>query len=274
MSVGTETRPACHHSGLATAAPIVNTVRFDLVDPSTGLESGTTRFVRCGRAHVVHFLAVHPTTLARRDAAYCRLLNDGDLNLPDGAPIVLALRMRGHRTRRATGTDSMQRLCAWSVDEGLRHFLYGGTPELLAELRRRLERSHPGIAIVGSLAPPFRSITTAELADHADLIRQSQAELVWIGLGTPKQDAVAAELRRHECAAVFLCVGAAFDFLAGRKSRAPRTLQRLGLEWAYRLWKEPRRLWRRYLIGNPQFVAGVVADHLRSAVRPIRGSAG
>jgi N-acetylglucosaminyldiphosphoundecaprenol N-acetyl-beta-D-mannosaminyltransferase len=257
------------------AGAVVNTVRFDLVDPRDGLSARLAEFTRCGHAHVVHFFAVHPTTIARRDVAYRRLLNDGDLNLPDGAPIVWALRLFGHRTLRATGTDSMRRVCAWSVGTGIRHFLYGGTPELLGQLRTRLEMSYPGIRIVGELAPPFGPVAPEELALHARTILEARADLVWIGLGTPKQDAVADELRRHECAPVLLCVGAAFDFLGGARRRAPRVLQQLGLEWVYRLLVEPRRLWRRYLIGNPQFLAGVLFDWLRGTrPRGVRASGG
>jgi N-acetylglucosaminyldiphosphoundecaprenol N-acetyl-beta-D-mannosaminyltransferase len=257
----------CRHPPTSLAGPAVNGVRFDPLRPAE-LGPRVASFLHCGRSHIVHFFAAHPTVLARQDAEYRSLLNRGDLNLPDGRPVVWALRLLGRRTEQITGTDGFQLLCDWGRAHGIRHFFYGGTPQVLLQLQQHLEQRYPGIEIAGTISPPFRALSDQELREDAARIRASRADLVWVGLGAPKQDVVGERLRELECAPVLLCVGAAFDFLAGVKKRAPRPLRRLGLEWLYRLAIEPRRLWRRYLLGNPQFMVGVARDYLASRAGP------
>ena len=143
-----------------------------------------------------------------------------------------------------------------------RHFLFGGEPQVLAALRRRLELRYPRIELAGAESPPFRGLKAWELEEAAARIDAVNTQLLWIGLGTPKQDLVAATLRSLGAAPVILCVGAAFDFLAGTKRRAPEWMQRTGLEWLHRLGSEPGRLGRRYLVGNPQFMWGVARELL------------
>lgn len=250
---------------------LVNGVRIDAVSP-TGLVDQVESFLACGlaggRSHVVHFLAAHPTVEARSDAAYRLVLNEGDLNVPDGMPVALAARMQGARGDRLPGTDSLHIVARWGLRRQLRHFLYGATDETLAQMRSNLERLYPGISIAGQEAPPFRTVTDEELDATVATIRTSTADVVWVGLGTPKQDLVGARLREREAAPVIMCVGAAFDFVAGVKRRAPVWMQRAGLEWLFRLLSEPRRLWRRYLVGNTRFVLGVVSDLLRRPPAP------
>lgn len=254
------------HAPKARARPLVNGVRFD---PITTSELGPQieSFLDDDRSHVVHFLAAHPTVVARGDADYRTILNRGDLNLPDGLPVAWTLHLLGYEADQITGTEGFRLLCEWGCGHSVRHFLYGATPHLLGDLRVRLERDYPGIAIAGAISPPFRPMSDDELRRDADRIRASAADFVWVGLGAPKQDLVGERLRELETAPVILCVGAAFDFLAGVKRRAPRWMQKTGLEWLFRLGSEPRRLWRRYLLGNPQFVFGVVSDvaHRRTA---------
>ena len=240
----------------------VNGVR---VDPATlsGVIDTVDSFVRCGQSHVVHFLAAHPTVEARGDVHYRELLNAGDLNVPDGLPVVWAMRLLGAKTARVTGTDAFSGIAAAALGARRRHYLYGGAPDVLRRLESSLEKANPGIKIVGAESPPFRPLTDAELRDAAERIRSAGADLVWLGLGTPKQDVVAERLRELEAAPVILCVGAAFDFVAGEKRRPPSWIQAIGLEWAARLVTDPRRLWRRYLFGNPVFIAAVAADYIR-----------
>ena len=240
----------------------VNGVRLDPLSP-TELPATIENLLACGRSHVVHFVPAHSAVLARRDLEYRTLLNGGDLNLVDGASIALALRLFGCPVSRMTGSAALQLLSAWSVEAGVRHYLFGGRPEVVERLRSRLERDHPGIQIVGAESPPFRPLSLNELEAARDRINAAGAQLVWVGLGSPKQDRVAAQLRELGAASVLLCVGAAFDFVSGAKRRAPQWMQRAGLEWLHRLLSEPRRLWHRYLIGNPTFVAGVISDYLR-----------
>jgi N-acetylglucosaminyldiphosphoundecaprenol N-acetyl-beta-D-mannosaminyltransferase len=244
------------------AASHVNGVRIDELTPANYVETLAT-FLSCGHSHVVHFFAAHPTVEARRDPGYRELLNKGALNVPDGMPVAVAARMSGARTERLTGTDGMQLAAGWGVDRGLRHYLYGGTPETLELLQRRLEEMYPGILVVGAESPPFRPITQAELTQSVRRMQEAGAQAVWIGLGAPKQDLSADLLRIMHAAPVILCVGAAFDFIAGTITRAPLWMRRAGLEWLHRLGSEPTRLWKRYLVGNPRFVSGVLRDRVR-----------
>jgi N-acetylglucosaminyldiphosphoundecaprenol N-acetyl-beta-D-mannosaminyltransferase len=237
----------------------VNGVRIDAITPESFVRSLST-FLSCGHSHVVHFCAAHPTIEARTDPAYRGILNTGALNVPDGMPVAWAARMFGAKTDRLAGTEGMHLTALWGIERGVRHYLYGGTPETLGRLRRRLEEDYPGILIVGAESPPFRPLTDEEVAESASRMRALGTQALWIGLGAPKQDLMAYRLRRLHAAPVILCVGAAFDFTAGTMKRAPSWMRRAGLEWAHRLLSEPRRLWRRYLVGNPKFVIGVIRD--------------
>lgn len=239
--------------------PRVNGVRIDPLDPPAFLET-VGSFLSCGRSHTVHFCAAHPTAEARRDPAYRELLNRGDLNMPDGAPVAWAARAQGFPTARLAGSEGMHLVAEWGLSRGVGHFLYGATPVTLERLRTNLERDHPGIRIVGAEAPPFRPVSDDELAATVGRIREAGADAVWIGLGAPKQDVMGARMCEAGAASVVLCVGAAFDFLSGTKRRAPEWMRRSGLEWLHRLLSEPTRLWRRYLVGNARFVGGVLVD--------------
>lgn len=246
--------------------PQVNGVRIDAITPEDFLGSLST-FLACGHSHVVHFCAAHPTVEARHDAEYRQILNTGALNVPDGMPVAWAARMFGSETERLTGTDATHLAAGWGVDKGLRHYFYGGTPETLERLQWRLEEMYPGILIVGAESPPFRPLTDEEIAASARRMQEAGAQALWIGLGAPKQDLMAHRFRTLHAAPTILCVGAAFDFVAGTMRRAPSWMRRYGLEWAYRLLFEPRRLWRRYLLGNPRFVMGVARDRLLGTPR-------
>jgi N-acetylglucosaminyldiphosphoundecaprenol N-acetyl-beta-D-mannosaminyltransferase len=254
--------PCLHEPPSRAAEPLINGVRLDPLSPSE-LPGAIEQLLTCGCSHVVHFLPAHPTVLARRDPEYRAILNRGELNLVDGASVALALRLSGRRAPRTTGSAALQLLAARGVEAGVRHYLFGGTPEVVERLRRQLEQDHPGIEIVGAESPPFRELGMKDLEDARGRIKDAGADLVWVGLGSPKQDRVAEQLCELGAAPVLLCVGAAFDFISGERRRAPRWMQRAGLEWLHRLISEPKRLWRRYLLGNAQFVAGVLSDYLR-----------
>lgn len=246
--------------------PQVNGVRIDTITPDNFIDSFSA-FLACGHSHVVHFCAAHPTVEARDDPGYRYILNTGALNVPDGMPVAWAARMFGSRTERLSGTDATHLAAGWGVDKALRHYLYGGTPETLERLQQRLEESYPGILIVGAESPPFRPLADEEIATSVRRMQEVGAQALWIGLGAPKQDIIAYRFRKLHAAPVILCVGAAFDFVAGTMERAPSWMRRSGLEWVHRLSREPRRLWRRYLIGNPRFVVGIARDRLRGAFR-------
>jgi N-acetylglucosaminyldiphosphoundecaprenol N-acetyl-beta-D-mannosaminyltransferase len=254
--------PTAHACARSSSRTYVNGVRIDPVTPAEFL-STVRSFLACGESHLLHFCAAHPTVEARQDAAYRDLLNRGDLNLADGMPVAWAARTRGAPTLRLPGTDAMNLVTSWGVERGMRHYLYGATDDTLALLRRNMEEANPGVRIVGAESPPFRPISDAELDATAARIAASNADAVWIGLGAPKQDVIGDRLRERGAAPTLFAVGAAFDFIAGTKRRAPGWMSRIGLEWLFRLASEPGRLWKRYLVGNTRFVVGVASDRVR-----------
>jgi N-acetylglucosaminyldiphosphoundecaprenol N-acetyl-beta-D-mannosaminyltransferase len=197
---------------------------------------------------------VHGLMEARRDPSFRRILNRG-LITPDGMPLVWLARWRGHhRAERVYGPSLMLEVCRASAMRGIRHFFYGGAPGVAERLGDNLGARFPGLSVAGSYCPPFRPLTPFEVGEAAERINEVNADVVWVGLGTPRQERWINSVRSRLRAKVMLSVGAAFDFHTGRVKQAPPFLQRSGLEWAFRLAQEPRRLWRRYLYNNPVFV--------------------
>jgi N-acetylglucosaminyldiphosphoundecaprenol N-acetyl-beta-D-mannosaminyltransferase len=209
--------------------------------------------------------AVHTVMACQEDPELRAAVRAATFTVPDGQPLVWALNALGHPlSDRVYGPELMDRACARASHSGLRFYLYGGRNQgALAELARRLRLRHPGLKIVGGHCPPFRPLTEAEEDVVAADINRSGADVVWVGIGVPKQEKWMARMRERLDAPVLIGVGAAFDFHAGLVPQAPDALQRLGLEWAFRLVQEPRRLWRRYLRYNPRFVAGFLRQYLR-----------
>jgi N-acetylglucosaminyldiphosphoundecaprenol N-acetyl-beta-D-mannosaminyltransferase len=186
--------------------------------------------------------------------ALSAIVNQAGLATPDGMPLVWLGRLDKQRVERVYGPDLMLAMCDQGQDRGYRHFFYGGdagVPELLAE---KLRMRYPRLQIAGTYSPPFRALTVDEEQSVAAMINESNADIVWVGLGTPRQDYWVARFRPLLHAPVLIPVGAAFDFHAGRVKQAPHWMQRSGLEWLFRLLQEPKRLWKRYILGNPRFV--------------------
>jgi N-acetylglucosaminyldiphosphoundecaprenol N-acetyl-beta-D-mannosaminyltransferase len=184
-------------------------------------------------------------------------LDASSFNVPDGQPLVWAINALGHRlSKRVYGPELMARACSRAASTGQRFYLYGGRDQsALFQLALSLRRHHPGIKIVGGYSPPHRPLTETERSSVVSAINAARPDVVWVGIGVPKQEKWMAEMRPLLDAPVLVGVGAAFDFHAGLVPQAPNLLQEAGLEWAYRLVHEPRRLWRRYLRYNPRFVA-------------------
>ena len=215
----------------------------------------------------VHFANAYNVALADTDPMYRDLINAGDLVFSDGTPVVWAGR-RLHKAlsaqwTRVYGPDVLTGVLNSSAPKSPRHYFLGSTPETLSLLTSRIASTWPDAEVVGSESPPFRAPTKGELAERDRRIAESGATLVWVGLGTPKQD---TEVRRlaDSLPITALAVGAAFDFLAGTVSQAPEWMQRSGLEWTYRLAHEPKRLGKRYLWGNPRFLLSVAKQSIRS----------
>jgi exopolysaccharide biosynthesis WecB/TagA/CpsF family protein len=210
---------------------------------------------RAGRPLAVSALAVHGVMTGVLDPAHRRRLNEFDLLVPDGQPVRWALNAL-HRVRlgeRVYGPTLMLRVCERAAAEGLPVFLYGSTEEMLAGLRENLLRRFPGLRIAGAMPSRFRRLTESERDETVRAIRASGAAITFVGLGCPRQEVWAFEMRQALSMPV-LAVGAAFAFHAGRLPQAPGWLQSRGLEWLYRLVQEPSRLWRRYLLLNPLYL--------------------
>jgi N-acetylglucosaminyldiphosphoundecaprenol N-acetyl-beta-D-mannosaminyltransferase len=209
--------------------------------------------------------AVHTVMACQEDPALRAAVLGATFTVPDGQPLVWALNALGHRLPdRVYGPELMERACARAARTGQRFYLYGGRNHgALAELARMLRLRHPGLKIVGGHCPPFHALSDAEEDAIAEEINRSGADVVWVGIGVPKQEKWMARMRDRLDAPVLVGVGAAFDFHAGLVPQAPDALQRVGLEWVFRLAQEPRRLWRRYLRYNPRFVIGFVRQYLR-----------
>jgi N-acetylglucosaminyldiphosphoundecaprenol N-acetyl-beta-D-mannosaminyltransferase len=207
--------------------------------------------------------AVNLVMCAQEDPRARAAVLGATLVVPDGQPLVWALRALGHAgATRVYGPDLMARFCARAAPTGTPIYLYGGrSPEALALLEERLRERFAGLRIVGGFSPPFRPLTAAEEEEVIADIDSSGAAVVWVGTGQPKQEKWMLEMRPRLSAPLLVGVGAAFDFHAGLVSQAPAWMQRSGLEWTYRLSREPRRLWRRYARHNPRFVAGFLRQY-------------
>ncbi len=207
----------------------------------------------------VTITGVHGVMEAQRSPEVLKAHNDAALVCPDGMPMVWSSRYVGYDwAERVYGPDLMLAACERSSSHGWRHYFYGGGDGVAPLLRDRLGERFPGLDVVGTHTPPFRPLDDDEKRSVAREINRSGPDVVWVGLSTPKQERWMADLRPLLDAPVLVGVGAAFDFHAGLLDQAPASVQRLGLEWLYRLGKEPRRLWRRYLRNNPLFVAAIV----------------
>lgn len=183
------------------------------------------------------------------------VVNSADIVIPDGRPISWAQKLLGYKgAEQVRGQDIMNAICSASTHKGFSIGLYGGSSdELLSSVVDELSNTHPGINIVFFNSPPFRPLTDQEDRQIIDEINSSNVDVLFVGIGCPKQEIWMAEHRNH-LSCVMLGVGAAFDFIAGSKKHAPRWMQRAGLEWLFRLGCEPNRLWKRYLTTNPKFV--------------------
>ena len=228
---------------------------LDAID--TALELGTRSYVCCTPASSLIF--------ARDDRALANALTAADIVTPDGMGVVYAARLLGEKiSDRVYGPDLMELQLARAAAAGTPTYLYGGFDDAaLARLRDALADRHPGLTIVGTHSPPHRPLTREETDKLVAEINASGAQIVWVGLGSPKQEVWMHESRAALDAPVLVGVGAAFDFFAGRVSQAPAWMQRAGLEWLYRIFQDPLRLGRRYLLTLPRFVALVATQSLR-----------
>lgn len=216
------------------------------------------RWITERERHYVCVTGVHGVMEAQSDQSFKKILNNAGLNSPDGMPMVWMGRLHGFKEiDRVYGPDLMLAICELSARKGYSSFFYGGAEGIPDELGKRLQEKFPDFKTAGAYSPPFRPLTPAEDEMVVDMINKSGADILWIGLSTPKQERWMSDHAGKLEVPVMLGVGAAFDFHTGRVKQAPAWVQRSGMEWFFRLTKEPRRLWRRYLRNNPLFLFNV-----------------
>ncbi|MGW6198361.1 WecB/TagA/CpsF family glycosyltransferase [Kribbella sp. NPDC055110] len=233
------------------------------LDHTVGAFAG---WIERGERQLVCVTDMNALLHARADVRLTEVYNTSGLTVPDGMPLVWA----GHRAGfeemdRVAGPDLLERVLVEAADRGWTQYFYGGAEGVAAELRERFQERHPALKVVGVECPPYRALTDAEDAETVTRMNEARPDIVWVGLGAPKQERWMADHRDRLNATILIGVGAAFDFHTGRLDRAPYWMQRAGLEWSYRLYKEPRRLWKRYVLGIPRFLLGI----LRNPPRPV-----
>ena len=237
-------------------------IPFDLIDYASAIEQ--IDWWRRSRQHrYVTLTNAHGVTLARRDEELDSALRGASLVLPDGVSIVLAAKLLGYaHSGRVTGPSLLLRLCQWGIERGYRHYFYGGAEGVADRLAERLGATYPGLQVAGTYCPPFRELTDAEDRRIVQRINASRPDVVWVGLGAPKQEKWMACHAGRVASAAMIGVGAAFDFHSGSVRWAPAWIRSMGMEWAFRLALDPRRMWRRNL-DNSLFAGQVVGQYLR-----------
>jgi N-acetylglucosaminyldiphosphoundecaprenol N-acetyl-beta-D-mannosaminyltransferase len=216
------------------------------------------------RCHTIGPTSMHGIVEAQHDPSFKEILNSTDAVVPDGMPLVWLGRRKGHHLpRRVYGPDLVLEFCEKTAGRGYRHFFYGGEPGVPERLAESLKRRFPTIEVCGTFSPPMRPLDPEEDKEIVSMISRAAPDVLWVGLGTPKQERWMHEHRDQLQIPVMVSVGAAFDILSGRRNQAPRWMREHGLEWLFRLLQEPRRLWRRYLIYGTEFIAYLAANGLR-----------
>lgn len=233
-------------------------VEVSTVDMADAL-SEISGWIDRGDRRYVCVTGVHGVMESQTDSDLRAIHNASGLTVPDGMPLVWMGRMAGAPDmERVCGPDLTLELCELAAERGWKSYFYGGADGVPEKLAEQLRARYPGLKVVGAYSPPFRPLEAGEIEEVADRINRAQPDIVWVGLSTPKQELWMAEFRDRLDAAVLIGVGAVFDLYAGGARRAPGWMQRSGTEWIYRLFKEPKRLWRRYLTNNPRFVLSVL----------------
>jgi N-acetylglucosaminyldiphosphoundecaprenol N-acetyl-beta-D-mannosaminyltransferase len=245
-----------------TKFPVLG-IKIDAVQIPDVIQEMRQWIAQRGSCRYIAVTGMHGVMEAQHDPLFRSSVASADLVVPDGMPLVWIGRLRGHALeRRVYGPELQLRFCQETAASGCRHYFYGGAPGVPEQLVAALVNSCPGIEIAGTFSPPFEAVTAQQDAAIVQAINRANPDVLWVGLGTPKQETWMREHRELLRVPVIVGVGAAFDFLSRRKKQAPRWMQEHGLEWLFRLLQEPRRLWRRYLVNGPQFIFLVLLELL------------
>jgi len=214
----------------------------------------TDKYIKVLSGDYICVSNVHTIITACEDPKYCRIQNGGVMAIPDGGPLSLVGRKQGYvQMERISGPDYMSEILRISAKKRYIHYFYGSTKETLSKIQRHLKENYPDVKIAGMYSPPFHSMTENEDATVVEEINLLKPDFIWVGLGAPKQEIWMAE-HQGRVNGVMVGVGAAFDYLAGNIKRAPIWMQKLNLEWLYRLWQDPKRLIKRYWRTNIKFI--------------------
>lgn len=223
------------------------------------------QWVMGGRAGYICVTGVHGVMEAQKDPGLLEILNHAVINTPDGMPMTWVGRVQGvSNMDRVFGPDFMLKMCELSLERGYRHFLYGGQPGVAEKLKEALEMRLPGLQVVGTYTPPFRTLNEQEEETVFAQLRDSKPHMLWVGLSTPKQERFMAQYVDRLQVPLLVGVGAAFDFHTGRLRDCPQWVKRAGLQWMHRLLQDPKRLWHRYLRNNPLFLWKITRQLLRN----------
>ena len=237
-------------------------VRVNLEDYDSAIEKVEEHINSGYPTGYVTLMSVNNLVKAQKNQFFKEISNKTYLSLPDGIPLVWIARSRGVKRIKTNirGTDFMYRFFERAVQKKYKHFFYGGKEGIADQLKRVFENKFPGVKIVGAYCPPLRQLTEAEDGKIREMINSSGADIVWVGLSTPKQEYWMNEHKDKLNVSLMIGVGAAFDFHTGNAKEAPRWMQSNGLEWIFRLLTEPHRLWRRYLIGNSLLIYWLIKE--------------
>jgi N-acetylglucosaminyldiphosphoundecaprenol N-acetyl-beta-D-mannosaminyltransferase len=240
--------------GFASEHADVLGVKVSAINMSLAV-SMADRWIAAGVPGYVCVTGVHGVMEARTDPEFLRILNHAAINTPDGMPMTWVGRLQGHHHMdRVYGPDLMAAMCRLSVERGYRNFLCGGEPGVAELLSASLQKRFPGLQIVGTYTPPFRTLNPEEEMELVAGVRESRPHILWVGLGTPKQERFMAQYLHRLQVPLMVGVGAAFDFHTGRLRESSDWVKRAGLQWMHRLMQDPKRLWKRYLWGNSRLL--------------------
>jgi N-acetylglucosaminyldiphosphoundecaprenol N-acetyl-beta-D-mannosaminyltransferase len=234
------------------------------------MQSAVATIISWARGNEGHYVCVrdvHGIMQAQRDAELRKIHEDAAMVTPDGMPLVWLSRLHADESvGRVCGSDLVDTLCAASVKEGLAHYFYGGKPGVAELMATRLQAKYPGLNVAGAFCPPFGTLSSDEDAAITETIRTARPHIVWVGLSSPKQEYWMRDHVGRIPGATLIGVGAAFDFHTGAVARAPVWMQTRGLEWLHRLYSEPKRLWRRYIVLAPQFALRALGEQALPSV--------
>ncbi|STX04987.1 WecB/TagA/CpsF family glycosyltransferase [Kocuria rosea] len=238
------------------AKPTADTVKLCGIEiMATSAAEAATDIIKTAQERqpiAYHFVNAYTISLTAKNSALRQVLTQG-VALPDGKPLTLLARIKASTAQQVRGPSTFEAVFQQSQKVDIKHYLLGSSAETLSRLVARLKQKYPDVAIAGFYSPPYHALSPTETEHQDSMIRSSGADIVWVGLGTPKQDFEAQRIA-HQLGVTTAAVGAAFDFSAGTKREAPPWMATVGLEWAFRLCTEPRRLWKRYMFGNAIFI--------------------